>query len=96
MASKKKNAEKEKELYPTEDYANAYVESENGYLITLNNGEQLELPKEDVVKLENDSRSNEKKHHRNTGNDIGIHHRNVGNAFHYRLVVLVLGMSYAE
>lgn len=47
------NAEKEKELYPTEDYANAYVESENGYLITLNNGEQLELPKEDVVKLEN-------------------------------------------
>lgn len=49
------NAEKEKELYPTEDYANAYVESENGYLITLNNGEQLELPKEDVVKLENGS-----------------------------------------
>ena len=47
------NAEKEKELYPTEDYANAYVERENGYLITLNNGEQLELPKEDVVKLEN-------------------------------------------
>ena len=47
------NAEKEKELYPTEDYANAYVDSENGYLITLNNGEQLELPKEDVVKLEN-------------------------------------------
>ena len=47
------NVEKEKALYPTEDYANAYVENENGYLITLNNGEQLELPKEDVVKLEN-------------------------------------------
>ena len=47
------NTEKEKELYPTEEYANAYVERENGYLITLNSGEQLELPKEDVVKLEN-------------------------------------------
>ena len=47
--------EKEKELYPSEDYANPYVESENGYLITLDNGEQLELPKEDVVKLENGS-----------------------------------------
>ena len=48
-------AEKEKELYPTEDYANAYFESENGYTIILNNGEKLELPKEDVIKLEDGS-----------------------------------------
>lgn len=48
-------AEKEKELYPSENYANTYVESENGYTVTLNNGEKLELPTEDVVKLENGS-----------------------------------------
>ena len=48
-------AEKEKELYPSENYANTYVESENGYTVTLNNGEKLELPKEDVVKLEDGS-----------------------------------------
>ena len=46
---------KEKELYPTENYANTYVESEDGYLVTLNNGEKLELPKEDVIKLEDGS-----------------------------------------
>ena len=46
---------KEKELYPTENYANTYIESENGYLVTLNNGETLELPKEDVIKLEDGS-----------------------------------------
>ena len=48
-------AEKEKELYPSENYANTYVESENEYTVTLNNGEKLELPKEDVVKLEDGS-----------------------------------------
>ncbi|MBR0327268.1 MAG: hypothetical protein IIX09_05635, partial [Clostridia bacterium] len=48
-------AEKEKELYPSENYANTYVESENGYTVTLNNGEKLELPNEDVVKLEDGS-----------------------------------------
>ena len=46
---------KEKELYPTENYANTYVESEDGYLVTLNNGEKIELPKEDVIKLEDGS-----------------------------------------
>lgn len=46
---------KEKELYPTENYANTYVENENSYLVTLNNGEKLELPKEDVVKLKDGS-----------------------------------------
>lgn len=46
---------KEKELYPTENYANTYVESEDGYIVTLNNGEKIELPKEDVIKLEDGS-----------------------------------------
>ena len=46
---------KEKELYPTENYANTYVESEDGYLVTLNNGEKIELPREDVIKLEDGS-----------------------------------------
>ena len=45
-------AEKNKELYPTENYKNPYEETENAYLITLNNGNKLELPKEDVTKLE--------------------------------------------
>lgn len=46
---------KEKELYPTENYANTYVESEDGYIVTLNNGEKIELPKEDVIKLDDGS-----------------------------------------
>ena len=46
---------KEKELYTTENYANTYVESEDGYIVTLNNGEKIELPKEDVIKLEDGS-----------------------------------------
>ena len=45
-------AEKNKELYPAENYKNPYEETENAYLITLNNGNKLELPKEDVTKLE--------------------------------------------
>lgn len=48
-------AEKEKELYPSENYANTYEEAEGSYLVTLNNGEKIELPKEDVVKLEDGS-----------------------------------------
>lgn len=47
------NMQKEKELFPTENYTNAYTETENGYIIALNNGDKLELPKEDVIKLEN-------------------------------------------
>ena len=45
-------AEKNKELYPAENYKNPYEETENAYLITLNNGNKLELPKDDVTKLE--------------------------------------------
>lgn len=45
-------AEKNKELYPAESYKNSYEETENAYLITLNNGNKLELPKDDVTKLE--------------------------------------------
>lgn len=46
---------KEKELYPSENYANTYEEAEGSYLVTLNNGEKIELPKEDVIKLEDGS-----------------------------------------
>ena len=45
-------AEKNKELYPAESYKNSYEETEGGYLVTLNNGNKLELPKDDVTKLE--------------------------------------------
>lgn len=48
-------AEKNKELYPAESYKNSYEETEGGYLVTLNNGNKIELPREDVTKLEDGS-----------------------------------------
>ena len=46
---------KAKELYPIEKYTNTYFEFKDSYLVALNNGEHIELPKEDVVRLRNGS-----------------------------------------